>query len=192
MSKHVLVMCQRKNATITKKDGTVLNLDINPTINTYVTPILGDDTTIEYISKGMIPDNNDLHYQDTIDYRIMLSKLPSDSTDNKTETDNFISQHQNYYSLVILNTCPAVYMDYQSIYEILEPNGILTFTLFGMNPISERIISNDLGEMISSIVPKKLFTQTPNPEFDVNNKYVYRKISEGGKHIKIYLSLIHI
>jgi hypothetical protein len=115
MPKHVLVLCQRKSSV---KDTSVQEIVV-PSISNYVQQCLGTDTTIEYLTNGVLREK----YEDfEADYKFAL--------DNSSESLDFIENHKEYYSLIILNTCPLIFMNYKQIYDLLEPNGIMTFKMF--------------------------------------------------------------
>jgi hypothetical protein len=90
----------------------------------YVQKTLGTDVTIEYLTDGMIAEDD---YG--ADYKFALN--------NSESSLSFIETHKEYYSLIILNTCPIVLMNFEHIYNLLIPNGIMVFKIFGENSQGE-------------------------------------------------------
>ena len=119
MTKHVLVLCQRNSSV---RDTYVQNIVSDITM--YVQKTLGTDVTIEYLTDGMIAEDD---YG--ADYKFALN--------NSESSLSFIETHKEYYSLIILNTCPIVLMNFEHIYNLLIPNGIMVFKIFGENSQGE-------------------------------------------------------
>jgi hypothetical protein len=116
MTKQVLVLCQRKTGSLYGYGKTAVEDLIVPQINDLVRRNLGDDVNIEYLTNIGSNDGSS-------DYNFILDKFNPPAKD-------FISNHKGYYSLIILNTCPYFIMDYELIYDLLEPQGIMVFTIF--------------------------------------------------------------
>jgi len=168
MSKKVLILCQRKQGLDTVNINDVKDTVI-PLINEYVENVLGPDTTIEYLTDGDDP---------TVEYNFTLDK-------HNPKAAEFISTHKGTYSLIILNTCPLIYMDYELIYSLLEPNGFMVFQAFPQLPPK---IPEDLfyvwssKEGVKEIIQflEQNFRHISYPDFDPINYYVYQKIERGG------------
>jgi hypothetical protein len=124
MTKHVLVLCQRKTGT--GVSGRVEDTVIRP-INDFIKSILSDDVTIEYLT------DKDYQCDGTADYELKLNQNPENEAAVK-----FIREHTGYYSLIILNTCPYINMDYQLIYNLLTPDGMMAFTKYPAPPFQRR------------------------------------------------------
>lgn len=167
MTKNVLVLCQRKIGL----DYSNVNVAVSviPKINEYVTSLLGSDTKIEYLTdcSGFTCE------EDSVDYKFNLDSDPTNS-----EAVEFISTHKEYYSLIILNTCPFPFMDYNAIYELLEPRGIMVMKRYpsefkkGDRSTLSFLKASELAYF------KTLFDNTPYPEYDTNNEFVYVKIEQ--------------
>ena len=115
--KKVLILCQRKSSTT---NGNVK--PISDRINQYVKNVMGNNVNIEYLTH----DKQDTAYE--ADYKFIL-----DSNNNSEESNEFIKKNKETYSLIILNTCPLIFMNYKDIYNLLEPDGIMVFKHFDMN-----------------------------------------------------------
>lgn len=119
MTKEVLVLCQRKSGKVDSRRYSSNNVEelIIPRINEIVQEQLGSDTNIKYLTdmKGTIDGS--------ADYKFSLDSY-------NPEAREFISTHIGFYSLIILNTCPFLYMDFKIIYDLLKPGGIMSFNTF--------------------------------------------------------------
>jgi hypothetical protein len=128
-TKKVLVLCQRKktNFDTNSTNETIKNLE--KFIENYF--IFKDvKPEIEYLTPGSGFDNE---HEDFADYKFNL--VDSESITNnsniteydKEETRKFIEKNKGTYSLIILNTCPFIYMPYEALYQLLENDGVITF-----------------------------------------------------------------
>jgi hypothetical protein len=119
MTKEVLVLCQRKSGKIESRLYSSNDVEelIVPRINEIVQEQLESDTNIKYLTdmKGTIDGS--------ADYKFSLDSY-------NPEAREFISTHIGFYSLIILNTCPFIYMDFKIIYDLLKPGGIMSFNTF--------------------------------------------------------------
>ena len=139
MTKHVLVLCQRKEGEEQCRGGKKdVKESVVPQINNLVQSKLGKDVTIEYLSKL---ENNFSYdsksninvgksepseiYKGIVDYDLLFV--------NEPDAQEFIRTHLRYYSLIILNTCPLYSMDYNLIYNLLTPDGMLAITAYQCN-----------------------------------------------------------
>ncbi len=156
MTKEVLVLCQRKSgiSSSTSYEGDVKDIVI-PKINELVREHLGSDVHIEYLTKMAANEGES-------DYNFSLDSYPDNN-----QAKEFIANHKEFYSLIILNTCPFKYIDYKLIHNLLEPNGIMIFTIF------PNIIDKNITSFGDSINIEDLFENIgPN---------IYRKKQVGGK-----------
>ena len=119
MTKEVLVLCQRKSGKVESSRYSSNNVEelIVPRINEIVQEQLGSDTNIKYLTdmKGTMDGS--------ADYNFSLNSY-------NLEAKEFISTHIGFYSLIILNTCPFIIMDFKIIYDLLKPGGIMSFNTF--------------------------------------------------------------
>jgi hypothetical protein len=158
MSKRVLVLCQRKHGLDDLRRGDVKETVI-PKINEYVEQILGPDTTIEYLT-------DDKRDPTSADFNFTLKK-------GNSEADEFTSTHRGIYSLILLNTCPFLNMDFKLIHLLLQPGGIMVFKAFPNNNIDKDYFIRwrgipDNDRNIESL--HHYFTHIPN-----DNYHVYQK-----------------
>jgi hypothetical protein len=129
-TKKVLVLCQRKKSNIDSNsvDETVENLN-NFVENYFIDKDIKAE--IEYLTPGCGFPNE---IEGFADHEFALTDNdPNNRVDQNTEncyieeTENFIKKNKGTYSLIILNTCPFVLMPYESLYQLLENDGVITF-----------------------------------------------------------------
>jgi hypothetical protein len=110
-NRKVLVLCQRKTGPMA--NGTVEE-NIIPHLEAYIHSLFpGDTVTIEYMSSLGT-------FVGTVDYHSAL-----DAT--------FSEEHKGEYDLVLLNTCPFMFMNTSFISTLLKKNGFMTFKAFTIN-----------------------------------------------------------
>jgi len=123
--KRALILCQRKTGS---NHGSDLDVEISvvPRIDSYIQSLFpGSQVIIEYMTPGLINGRLD----GTADFNFALS--------NEGQGREFINDHQNYYDLVMLNTCPIPLMDFSIIHEILKATGLLVIVAFNPDPSSD-------------------------------------------------------
>jgi hypothetical protein len=161
MTKEVLVLCQRKSGKIESRLYSSNDVEemIIPRINEIVQQQLGSDTNIKYLTdmKGAIDGS--------ADYKFSLDSY-------NPEAREFISTHIGFYSLIILNTCPFLYMDFKIIYDLLKPGGIMSFNTFP-------------NTSANVFLPEEVITKI-DTLFENIGKNLYRKKQSGGKKRKTY------
>jgi hypothetical protein len=126
MLNKVLVLCQRKKGLLYTNEGTKnVKEIIVPKISNIVPKILGTDKeySIEYLSNNVNKEEVDI-----------LGEL---NLKNKF-TQNFLTNNKNSYSLIILNTCPFILINYQIIHELLRDDGHMVFSIYPKN-VNNRI-----------------------------------------------------
>ena len=157
MTKEVLVLCQRKSGKIESRLYSSNDVEelIIPRINEIVQEQLGSDTNIKYLTdmKGTIDGS--------ADYKFSL-----DSYSYNLEAKEFISTHIGFYSLIILNTCPFLHMNFKVIYDLLKPGGIMAFTTFP-------------NTSANFFLPEEKITEI-NTLFENIGKNLYRKKQSAG------------
>uniref|UniRef100_A0A6C0LB36 Methyltransferase n=1 Tax=viral metagenome TaxID=1070528 RepID=A0A6C0LB36_9ZZZZ len=113
----VLVLCQRKNG----KSG---SFDVEDTTVPLIHIMLdhffpGQEYSVEYMSAMATVE----HSEESVDYAFNLKH-------NEPKAIEFVQTHLKYYSLVLLNTCPFLGMNYEMIKEIMTDNGRLVASAF--------------------------------------------------------------
>jgi hypothetical protein len=146
----VLVLCQRKKSTTNKKENDEIINRVVPKINELADRLIGHDYTIEYLSDS--PNKED------VDIQLYLS-----------DQNAFEFLIRNSYALIILNTCPLQFMDYNVIYNLLENDGIMAFTSFPKLTLSSDPYKKPYEP------PASLFINESTKEI-----YKYRKKIAGG------------
>jgi hypothetical protein len=184
MSKRVLVLCQRKVSKLTKDrekvEKVVSLIDDYIAENTPVRDSIGtpDDirVTVEYLTYHSFEPQH--AYADHI---FLLSRTEqygreSNHTEKKVDLEKFIEEHKNTYDVIILNTCPLPWLDYNLIHQVLKLDGVLVVKLFG-NPESspskekDKSVVNNIEKNTQNI-PSHLFTKLDGQS---TGHYTYKK-----------------
>jgi hypothetical protein len=168
MTKHVLVLCQRKTGTGVSATGVLGRVEemVVPKINDFVKSKLGDDVSIEYLTDGGGQKDADDNTDGTADHNHKLIK-----NSGVDKIDTFIREHTGYYSLIILNTCPYISMDYQLIYDLLTPDGMMAFTKYPAPPFQRRAD----GSLVDVLYEAK---DNVAELFEDTGIYYYKKLSQ--------------
>ena len=166
-SKKVLVMCQRKTGLMSSGvSGSVEDI-IVPKINLLISRLFGDDDfSIIYMS-------NIKHWEGTVDINCNLG---SDTPCSK----KFITENKNSFDLIILQTCPYIWMDYHILHSLLKPNGML-----GATSVPGEMLFRDRNYSYLTIIiqhiPQELFELEISDNFDVSQHILlFRKIERHG------------
>ena len=159
--KKVLVLCQRSHGTSTSGRGTVEDL-IVPLINDTVHRLIGEGADIEYLTDNVGNRDGGATYVFTLD----------DNPSNEASVE-FIASHESYYSLIILNTCPLIFMDYWLISRLLKPDGSIYFANF------PTIGSESLTDLLSSKRVHDKIAEAFDPVPDTNMRLYIKKQFHG-------------
>lgn len=150
----VLVLCQRRSGKGDELD------ELNKSIDELVKDILGvDNATIQYVNKpGYLPGKADLEHE---------------FGDNE-ETKQLATD----YSLIICNTCPLPYMNYNIINRHLRMGGFLALTVYQNYHLAAKKIHDNIIQF--NILPK---IENAGFKYLANTKdaLVFRKEHSGGK-----------
>jgi hypothetical protein len=167
--RRVLVLCQRRTGMSGKDDSRYRVEDIIiPKINKVIRDILGEDTVITYMS--------DIYeHQGTVDINCLL--------DGRTDcSKQFISENINSFDLIIFQTCPCAWMDYNIIHSLLKTNGILGITAFPSEIID--VLSQEmLNKTVIEHIPVSLFVRQESSNTDILT-YIKKQGKNGGKYRK--------
>lgn len=138
--KKVLVLCQRKAGLffVSKTEGQKvykeIEVEIVPKINDLTQFLLGADTEIEYLSSL-----EGEHAKGKVDIKGVLSLNNSENLilnygekgeEEEMSVQEFINQRRGTYALIILQTCPFMFMDFNIIAELLSSKGLMVFSAF--------------------------------------------------------------
>lgn len=177
--KKVLVLCQRKTGPRSSIDSKLELVEetITPVINRYINMVMGPDTTIIYLTSI----NSD--YPGTADYNCYLQM-------NSPCTMDFISEHGNSFDLIILQTCPYKFFNYEIVHTLLKPDGFLGLTNAPYNWNYEKISAKIKSEIIRHVLSKKfvLHGTDESPEIILFKK----NIQSAGKNYKRRKSRIRV
>jgi len=132
--KKVLVLCQRKAGPFYagKEVPQKIEEEIAPKINDLVQFLVGSETTIEYLSsltgehaKGKVDIKGELSLTSSTPLILNHGKL-----EEEISVKEFINRYKGTYALIILNTCPFMFMDFTIIDELLVPTGLIVFSAY--------------------------------------------------------------
>ena len=167
LQKKVLVLCQRKPGNENSKNYKKL-IEIETKINNLVTNLIGPDSKIEYLTPGIGNEKFEANY------KFILTKNIS-YINNFNKTKQFIKNNNYSYDLIILNTCPFYYINYEIIYELLKPNGIMIYTSYPLDitKLSKLTVPENLSNFFENINELERFN-TLNPP--INDGFFYKKI----------------
>lgn len=145
--KKVLVLCQRKTGMRTQIQSTELVEEtIIPVINRYINILMGPDTTIIYLT------SIGAEYPGTADYDCYL-QIGSKCT------NDFIYEHGNSFDLILLQTCPYKYINYEIIHTLLKQDGYLGLTVVPNTWKSSKTLEKIEYENIQHISSKNFVLQ---------------------------------
>jgi hypothetical protein len=167
----VLVLCQRKTGDPhNSKDYQTVKEDIVPKINILVDALLQHKPhTIEYLS-SLEGD----HKEGTVDIKGFLQADSTLTFETKTlSTRDFVDENEGTYALILLNTCPFMFMDFDLIYQLLAADGLMVFSAF------PRAISSKINFNIDHL--NKLFkldNTNTQPGIFIYNKKLQRGSSK--------------
>ena len=152
----VLVLCQRRSGKGDELD------ELNKSIDALVKDILGvDNATIQYVNRpGFFPGKADLEHE---------------FGDNE-ETKQLATD----YSLIICNTCPLPYMNYNIINRHLRMGGFLALTVYQNYNLAAKEIQDNITK--KGVLPQIL--KAGFNYYEINFKkdaLVFRKEYSGGK-----------
>ena len=123
--KKILVMCQRKEGLCDESNGDLVQNLLVPKIKKYIEEYLNiDNYTLEYLAYLADTEKQD---GDEVDFDINVEKI--DNNDVETEKLNtFLENHKKTYSVIIQNTCPHMFVEFQYVSEMLADSGILVLS----------------------------------------------------------------
>ncbi len=186
----VLVLCQRKAGLINGLQR--VEKKTVPLINYFIKTLFAgdddDDYKIEYLSA--LESSNTVDDRVDIEGVLSLKNASTNYLTLKNEGDkqilasDFIRQNEGTYQLIILNTCPFQSMDFDIIYKLLSPDGLMVFSSFPNNP------SSNFSKTVNEITRiEKLFTLDEDLVSYIKTTtsfmvFVYRKNITGGNKKK--------
>ncbi len=160
-----LVLCQRKSYT---KDNNVKK--ISDKINEYVTKLFGNGVKIEYLTYEKDVDSQDEY---DADYKFIFD---SNGKNEKysDESKKFIEENKESYSLIILNTCPLIFMNYKDIYDLLKPGGYMAFKRYNYPLLNDNDFDISKRKELFNIL-----SYGKNPKIDFINKHFDEYFDKG-------------
>ena len=119
--KSVLVLCQRKEGNGKRGGPNVENLLIpvlEKIIKTFIKEKNGDNELVDIKYMTLLdPDKQN----DKADFNMRLLNIDPNSKE-------FCEQHLEFYDLIVMQTCPFIYMDFRLIKNILKKGGYVICT----------------------------------------------------------------
>jgi hypothetical protein len=154
MTHKILILCQRKSGPL-KRNRKVEEVVVPP-IQTLVEELVGNnDYKIDYLS------DKSIHIEEREGEVDFLGTLK----EGNEFTRDFLEKNQESYSIIILNTCPFQFMDYNPIYKLLKNDGLMLFTSYPLDIINTGILIY--------FPPKNLFSRIEN-----DTLIMYRKVNK--------------
>ena len=141
-AKMILVICQRKG-------GLSSNIGLHKNVKNTVVPII-ESLATEMLSSGShvthyLSDLSGLSHLQTknftneVDFDLIL-----DHDINNEKGKKFIDSHQQYYDLVVLNTCPFRLILYDILFGLLKHDGLVVFSAINNNGVAVHLVENSL------------------------------------------------
>ena len=134
-SSKVLVLCQRTQGLddLGNDIQETIILILETIIKTFLKKMTGSDrANIEYMTDfDTSKRENKAHYN-------MKLKDP----ENNPEVKHFLDTHSHFYDLIVMQTCPVMYMDLELVESILKKEGYVICTIVGygkMSPLLESL-----------------------------------------------------
>lgn len=171
--KKVLILGQRKTGIYNYLTKENVEDIIIPKITEIVEELVGIDYKIIYIS-----DITGYDKSSTVDINCNL--------DNVNECSKvFISANKNSFDLIILQTCPFIFLNYNILYNLLKYYGKIGLTSF---PKQFKILFNDKARELQNncirrAIQTNLFQQI---DYDNDNIIIYNKNNDLKKVLVIY------
>ena len=185
MTKRILVLCQRKSSLIPQDEQIVAKVVNN--LETYIKTLFGEDATIEYLTHhaGEIHTNY-------ADHMFPLSRsetlfgVGEIHKNNMEKLNTFLETNNKKYDVIILNTCPLLWLDFNMIHELLKSGGILVVKEFRESNITgERAVDKIINISVRGDVPDNLFTKQHNSPYGFYS-YIKIETAQGKKSKKTY------
>ena len=140
-TKMILVLCQRKSGPSGLGFHKNVKKTVVPLIESLVTEMMSSEShVIHYLSN--MRDVSFLqteHLINEVDFDLKL-----DHEINNEKSKKFIESHQQYYDLLVLNTCPFRHILYDILFGLLKPDGLVVFSAFGDGVVVD-VVENRLS-----------------------------------------------
>jgi hypothetical protein len=131
----VLVLCQRSRGLL--DSITLVQNTIVPAILDFVEERYGPEFRIRFLAPC---DDSNGEYTD---YNVTLDQPNLPTVEIHMERDQIDS-----FDFVILHTCPTILMDFEAIWRVMSPNGIMVMTQY-----------NSISHLIQIVTKKRKYSQ---------------------------------
>ena len=184
MTKRILVLCQRKSSLIPQDVQNVATVVNN--LETYIKTHFGENATIEYLTHhARETHTNYADHMFPLSRDEILFGVGEIHTNNMEKLNTFLDT-KNKYDVIILNTCPLIWLDFNMIHELLKSGGILVVKEFGKsNPTGERDDDKIINISVRGDVPADLFTKQHDSPYG-SYSYIKTETAQGKKSKKTY------
>ena len=182
----VLVLCQRKEGFTDKKISITDHLipTLEQIIKTFLKEKMGNDT-IDIDIKYMV-DLDSAKKEDKSDFNMVLNN-------HSRKGKEFRDQHLEFYDLVVLQTCPFIYMDMKMVADILKDKGYLICTSVqidgsqgNITGLTSQGIQKKMTDAGFTEVPDSFFSfqkKTPDHDSEFSIQTIVDKLISGGKDL---------
>lgn len=162
-SNKVLVLCQRKKGNDIYGQSIQNVID---KINNVVQQLIGNNYNITYMSKL----TEEIKGEVDIDCRL----------DGITDcSKKFIEENTGSFDIIIIQTCPFQIMNYNIIYNLLKPNGIMVLSSFPIN--ITKLFFKTQPIAIASIESSNFILEDNNK---IEEIIIYKKVKRDGRKSK--------
>jgi len=134
----ILVLCQRKTGKSAKDEYNVEDVVV-PQITELIQTLLGSDTKTIYMTDIEKDRPGEIDIDCKLDGITQCSK-------------EFISEHNNSFDLIILQTCPLIVLNLDIIINLLKPRGMLGITNFPIKLIKNCLFDDVIKQLLSKNV----------------------------------------
>ena len=182
--KRVLIMCQRKVSNL-PHDKSVAKAVLD--IDTYIKTHFGEDATIEYLTHyASETHTNYADHMFPLSRSETLFGVGEIHENNMEKLNTFLETNNKKYDVIILNTCPLLWLDFNMIHELLKSGGILVVKEFReTNTTGERAVDKIININVRGDVPANLFTKQHNSPYGFYS-YIKIETAQGKKSKKTY------
>ena len=173
-TKMILVLCQRKSGPSGIGFHKNVKKTVVPLIESLVTEMMSSKSHVTHYLSDMrsVSYLQTEHLINEVDFDLKL-----DHEINNEKSKKFIESHQQYYDLLVLNTCPFRYILYDILFGLLKEKGLMVFSA-----IKDSVLK-DIAEDKLSLSPEfhRYFLKQQHPKYLVFRRRSPQELHPSGK-----------